>query len=207
MTTTRPENELLICVARRSLSRDRADRIASIAASQIDWNYLINTATQQGLMPLLYSHLSSSCPQSVPLEVLDRLQRAFLANSKSCLLLFGELRKLLRLFSDNGMTAVALKGPLLSATAYGDLCLRQAGDLDILIKKRDFSLAKETLITAGYRLATPLTKSQEASHLRFHCEIPFLSNGLSVVDLHWGLSPKSFRFALSPRQVIERCES
>ena len=207
MTTTRPENELLICVARRSLSGDIAARIASLAATRIDWNYLINTATQQGVMPLLYSHLSSACPQCVPREVLARLRNAFVANSKSCLLLFGELRKLLRLFSEKGITAVAFKGPLLSVEAYGDLCLRQAGDLDILIKKHDFSLAKEILVTAGYRLATPLTKSQEASHLRFHCEIPFLSNGLSVVDLHWGLSPKSFRFALNPRQVMERCES
>src|SRR5258708_5826691 len=49
--------------------------------------------------------------------------------------------------------------------------------------------------------------AQLASQLRSHCEIEFWSNGVSVVDLHWGLSPKSFHFVLDPQRVIERSKT
>jgi Uncharacterised nucleotidyltransferase len=205
--TTRPENELLVCAARRSLNDDLAARMTALVGGELDWNYLRDQATQQGMMPLLYRHLNSVCPQSVPSAILNSMKEEFIANSQTCLYLFGELRKLLRLLDQNGITAVAFKGPVLSEAVYGDIALRQAGDLDILIEPGAFRRAKDLLSSAGYGLHPPLTESQQASHLRSHCEIQFLSNGLSVVDLHWGLSPKSFHFALDPKHVIDRSKT
>jgi len=202
--TTRPENELLVCAARRSLNDDLVARMTALVEGELDWNYLRDKATQHGMMPLLYRHLNLACPQSVPAEILNSMKEEFIANSQTCLHLFGELRKLLRLLDQNGITAVTFKGPILSAAVYGSIALRQAGDLDILIEPSAFTRAKEVLTSAGYRLYPPLTKSQLASQLRSHCEIEFWSNGLSVIDLHWGLSPKSFHFALDSQLVIER---
>ncbi len=207
MIITRPENELLVCAARRSLDDDLAARMTALVDGALDWNYLRDKATQQGMMPLLYRHLNSVCPQSVPAAILNSMKEESIANSQTCLYLFGELRKLLRLLDQNGITAVAFKGPVLSEAVYGDIALRQAGDLDILIEPGAFRPAKDLLSSAGYRLHPPLTESQQASHLRSHCEIQFLSNGVSVVDLHWGLSPKSFRFALNPKHVIDRSKT
>ena len=207
MITTRPENELLVCAARRSLDHDLAARMTALVDGELDWNYLRDKATQQGMMPLLYRHLNSACPQSVPSAILNSMKEEFIANSQTCLYLFGELRKLLRLLDQNGITAVAFKGPVLSEAVYGDIALRQAGDLDIVIEPGAFRQAKDLLSSAGYRLQPPLTESQQASHLRSHCEIQFVSDGMSVVDLHWGLSPKSFHFALDPQHVIDRSKT
>ncbi len=207
MITTRPENELLVCAARRSLNDDLAARMTALVEGELDWNYLRDKATQHGMMPLLYRHLNLICPQSLPAEILNSMKEEFIANSQTCLHLFGELRKLLRLLDQSGITAVVFKGPLLSAAVYGGIALRQAGDLDILIEPSAFTRAKEVLSSAGYRLYPPLTKSQLASQLRSHCEIEFWSKGLSVIDLHWGLSPKSFHFALDPQLVIERSKT
>lgn len=207
MITTRPENELLVCAARRSLDDDRAKRMTVLVDGGLDWKYLRDKATQQGMMPLLYRHLNVVCPQSVPAPILNSMREDFIANSQTCLHLFGELRKLLRFLDHNGVTAVAFKGPVLSAAVYGAIALRQAGDLDILIEPGAFSRTKELLGAAGYRLYPPLTQSQLASQLSSHCEIEFQSGGLSVVDLHWGLSPKSFYFGLDPEDVIERAKT
>src|SRR5258706_4414626 len=207
MITTRPENELLVCATRRSLDDDLSKRMAALVEGEIDWKYLCDKATQQGMMPLLYRHLNAVCPQSVPASILNSMREEFIANSQICLHLFDELRKLLRFLDQNGVTAVAFKGPVLSAAAYGAIGLRQAGDLDILIEPGAFSRAKELLGSAGYRLHPPLTESQLASQLNSHCEIEFQSGGLSVVDLHWGLSPKSFHFGLAPEGVIERSKT
>jgi putative nucleotidyltransferase-like protein len=205
--TTRPENEVLICAARRSLSGDVAARMTALVEGELDWKYLRDKATQHGMLPLLYRHLNSVCGQAVPDGILDSMKEEFIANSQTCLHLFGELRKLLRLFDQNGIAAVAFKGPILSAAVYGDIALRQAGDLDILVETRAFRAARDLLSFAGYRLHPPLTESQLASQLRSHCEIEFWSNGLSVVDLHWGLSPKAFHFALDPKDIIDRSKT
>jgi hypothetical protein len=200
------ENELLFCVARKSLDHDLAARMTSLLNGKLDWDYLCEKAREQRLMPLLYHHLNSVDPQSVPIPILSSMRAEFVNNSKRCLYLFSELRKLLRLFDEHGITTVVFKGPVLAALVYGDIGLRQVGDIDILIESGAFGLAKQLLASAGYKMEPSLTKSQEASHLRFHCEIQFVSASANVVDLHWGLSPKAFPFALDPQQVLKRAE-
>jgi hypothetical protein len=204
---TSPEDELLLCAARRSLDDELATRMTALVDGQLDWNYLRVKAIQQGMMPLLYRHLNSVCPQRLPTAILNSMREELIANSQTCLYLFSELRKVLSVFDQNGITAVAFKGPILSATAYGGIALRQAGDIDILIEPGAFRLARGLLSSAGYTMHPPLTESQLASQLRSHCEIEFWSNGPSVIDLHWGLSPKAFHFALDPKDFIDRSKT
>src|SRR5437763_1568280 len=124
---TSPENELLFCVARKTLNNDLAARMTSLLNRGLDWSYLCEKARQQGLMPLLYQHLSAVCPQRVPASILNALREEFRNNSQRCLYLFSELRKLLRLFDEQGIRVAVFKGPVLAAAAYGDIGLRQAG--------------------------------------------------------------------------------
>lgn len=201
-----PEDELLFCVARKTVNNDLAARITALSSGALDWNYLCEKARQQRLMPLLYQHLNAVCPQNVPAPILNSLKEEFRDNSRQCLYLFSELRKVVRLFAEHGLSSVVFKGQVLAAAVHGDIGLRQAGDIDILIEPGGFSLAKQLLNSAGYKMEPSLTKSQEAAHLRFHCEIQFVTEGGSVVDLHWGLSPKSFPFGLDPGQVMQRAQ-
>jgi Uncharacterised nucleotidyltransferase len=201
-----PEDELLFCIARKTVNNDLAARMTSLLSDELDWNYLCEKARQQRLMPLLYQHLSSVCPQSVPAPILTSLKDEFRDNSQRCLYLFSELRKVARLFAEQGVPSVVFKGQVLAAAVYGDIGLRQAGDIDILIEPASFGLAKNLLNSAGYKMEPVLTKSQESAHLRFHCEIQFVADAGRVVDLHWRLSPKSFPFALDPNQVMRRAK-
>jgi hypothetical protein len=178
--------------------------MTALVDGELDWTYLREEATRQGMMPLLYRHLNSVCPQSVPPAILGAMRNAFITNSQVCLYLFSELGRLVNLLDRHGITAIAFKGPTLSASVYGDIALRQAGDLDILIAPVAFESAKELLSSGGYRMHPQLTQSQQAAHLRSHCEIEFWSNDLRVVDLHWRLSLKSFQFSLDGTDVIER---
>src|SRR5712664_3724308 len=100
---TRSEDELLFFVARKALNNDLAARMTSLLNRGFDWSYLCEKARQQGLMPLLYQHLSLVCPQSVPVPILNSLREEFRNNSQRCLYLFSELRKLLRLFEEQGI--------------------------------------------------------------------------------------------------------
>jgi hypothetical protein len=52
-----------------------------------------------------------------------------------------ELLTLLDTFKANNIMAVPFKGPLLAVAIYGDMLLRECGDLDFLIKRKDVRIA------------------------------------------------------------------
>ncbi len=205
MNDLRPENEILICVARKVLNDELSARLRALAQQEIDWDFLLAAASEHNLLPLLYNHLTAASPDLVPEPILSKLKEEFLTNDQCNLYLMGELIRILELLGANGIKALAFKGPVLAAMVYGDLALRQAGDLDVLILKEDFEKAKDLLQTAGYMMEPQLTGSQQSSHLRFHCEIQFVHHEqVSVVDLHWGVAPRTFPFTLDPSGLLDR---
>ncbi len=74
----------------------------------------------------------------------------FHVNSRRCLLFAGRLVEILRLLEANNITAIPYKGPVLAASVYDNLVLRQAGDLDILVHSRDVSKAKALISSLGF---------------------------------------------------------
>jgi hypothetical protein len=61
-----------------------------------------------------------------------------------------ELHRLFEQFEDAGVRAIPFKGPVLAATAYGDLSLRAFNDLDVLVHPEDISTAVDCLEARGY---------------------------------------------------------
>ncbi|HET6893346.1 MAG TPA: nucleotidyltransferase family protein [Pyrinomonadaceae bacterium] len=205
MTDLSTVRQFLICIARRAMDEQVGARVRSLAHGEVDWDCLVREATDHGLLPLLHTHLNATCRDLVPSSILARLKEESLANSQCNLYLMRELIRTLDLLRANSIEALAFKGPVLGAMLYGDLSLRQAGDLDILIHKEDFCRAKRLLESAGYRMEPQLSKSQQSSHLNFHCEIQFVHHEqISVVDLHWGLTPKAFPFSLNAHDLFAR---
>lgn len=182
---TRPEDELLLCCARTCMDSENAERIKALLREDIDWAYLTQMALRHGVMPLLYRSLYTTCPEAVPGATMDQLQSHFYTNALHSYFLTGELLKLLNLFEAHGIPPIPFKGPVLAASVYGDLALRQFGDLDILVHERDVLSAKDLLISQGYRPDPKLQLSWEAHFVH--------DDGRITVDLHWGITPKDTR--------------
>lgn len=194
MHEPRPEHELLLNIARR-------ERVEPCEA--LNWDYLFALAYSHGLLPLLQKHLSSS-----PTHFRARLKQESIANSQTTLHLVGKQLRLYKLFNEHKIPIALFKGPLLSQMAYGDMSLRQAGDIDVLIDRRHFRQAKLLLESLGYQMTPKLTEPLLESHLNFHCEIQFMRDDwFTVVDLHWDLAPRSFVFKLSAEEVMSRLQS
>jgi hypothetical protein len=129
-------------------------------------------------------------------------------NSQSVLYLTGKALEVQRLLNRHSIVNALFKGPLLSELAYGEVALRQAGDIDVLIHAQDFKRAKELLESIGYQMHPRLTALQQESHLGFHCEIQFMRDDwFTVVDLHWALAPRTFVFGLSTAEVMSRLKT
>lgn len=191
------ENNLLLSNARRDTNS---------VSGPIDWDYVVATAYAHGLLPLLHNHLRSV--DLVPAHIRSLLKRESVANTQNVLHLVGKQLKIYKLFKENDIPLALFKGPLLAQMAYGEMSLRQAGDIDLLINRSDFAQARLLLESLGYEMTPRLTPAQLTSHLNNHCEIQFMRDEwLTVVDLHWDLAPRSFVFGLKADEVMSRLQS
>jgi hypothetical protein len=204
----RAEEQVLLAIARRELDERGVIAVRELVQAPLDWDYVLATAFSHGLMPLLQKNLTTSAADLVSVEVMARMKRESVANSQSVLHLIGKQLKVYRLFKDAGIRVAIFKGAVLAQMAYGEVSLRQAGDIDLLIDRAHFTEARSLLESLGYEMTPRLTDAQLASHLAFHCEIPFMRDEwFTIVDLHWGLAPRSFVFALEAREVMSRLQS
>jgi hypothetical protein len=196
---SRPEDQLLLCCAQTRRTLETATRIRDLLGEDVDWEYLIRTAQGHGVASLLYWHLDVACPGLVPESVLDNLRCHFQANHLHNLFLTEELLRLLNALDARGIAAVPYKGPVLAASVYGNLALRQFGDLDILVRRHDVWRAEKLLASLGYRPQYRLAPPQNAAFLRSQSEHVFAHESVkSIVELHWAIAERAFSFPLDP---------
>jgi hypothetical protein len=204
----RPEIDLLVTAARVDATPARDDETRRLVRHGLDWEYLLTVAGRHGLRPVLHQHLNTTCPEAVPVAVRGRLRAQFQANARRNLLLTGELLQLLSQFRAHDIPALPHKGPALAVLAYGNLALREFGDLDVLIRRRDFARARDLLLARGYSPKYQLTAAQEAAYLRAHWEYVFLRPDRAVaLEIHWRTTPRAFSFPLDQERLWRRLET
>jgi hypothetical protein len=201
----RPEEQLLVCCARKQIVADKAAIARALIQQELDWNYLHELSLAHGMLPLLYANLNDLCPDGVPQEWGERLHAESLENAQWSLRLTAELFAILDLFADSGVAAIAYKGPVLATLLYGNAALRQFGDIDILVQRRELPKAFEVLRTRGYRPELVFSPAQERLYVRHGNERVFVREGSKVqVDLHWGICLPQYPFALSFESLCSR---
>lgn len=187
------EVELLLLCCRTDVDAERAERIRILTRGGIDWDYLIEMARANGVVPLLYRTLHAICPEYIPGRVLLSLRRFFQVNALHSRLLAEELLRLLRLFETNDIAVIPYRGPVLAADAYGELALRLYCDLDLVIGLEDRLRAGKLLLASGYIRA----QHAERAHKFVRTE------GRVVVELHWTFVEKHWTFRMDPERMWE----
>jgi hypothetical protein len=193
----RPEEQLLLACARTIIDAATAERIRTLSDGNIDWQYTLTQATLHRIVPLVCQSLSEICSEQVPAEVLKQMREHSSFSARYNLYRTGELIKLQRLFERNGIAALPFKGPILALAAYGNLGLRDYGDLDILVRPQDVLKTKQLLLGCGYRLVSQPGSRKEPRFSQRNKDIIFDSHdGRVRVELHWRLTGRHFDFPL-----------
>lgn len=205
-----PIGELLVACARAHVNPAELGRVEALRRQGgIAWDDLIRTAGAHGVVPLLHDSLNRAGPQEIPAEQGAQLSRGAQQNAQHNLLLMRELLKLLGAMEAEKIRVIPLKGPLLALTAYGDISLRQCGDLDILVPQRQLEQASAVLTAAGYRLDGSdhegHAESEEASALEYH-RTYLKDDGNVIVELHWQVVGDMLSFAPDPDDLWNRTE-
>lgn len=203
------ENELLLLCARSQIDRPSVKQVRFLAENkEFDWEVLFQAAVYHRVVPLLYCSLQNCCLDLVPDHILKRLRSFYLENGTRNVFIAGILLLVLKNFKKHHIHAVPFKGPLLTATVFGDLSLRTFGDLDILIAPQDMELAVHLLLEQGYTLNfdLPLDKYLKLVRKGHHANLIHPKNGL-VVELHWEMSGRYFIRNFDFNYVRARLES
>ncbi len=145
-----------------------------------DRERVISLAIRHGVLPLVYQTLKSlpatrARPQGqMPLgcytlhaEILAAFKQQYLTIAQRNMLMSAELLRIMKLLEENGIPALAFKGPVLSQMAYGDITLRQYSDLDVLVKKEDIYKIDALLKAQGYERLLALTPVQEKIWIKY----------------------------------------
>jgi len=186
------ETTLLLACARNRLDSETIKQIKTIVEEgEVDWTLVVRRAIAHGLTPLLARNLARACSDSLPVELVEPL-RAWLAQNRARgLTLAHEVLIMVDLLEARNIPAIPIKGPVLAETLFGDLALRQCGDLDLLVPKQCVSSALDVFRSRGYQLRHSLGAGQDAACRRydnqFELERP---DQMISAELHWNLIPR-----------------
>jgi hypothetical protein len=201
------EVELLLCCARTRTNPEMSRRIREAAQNKIDWVQFIRLALRHDTLALTYWNLHRICPDIVPSGVLEPLRARCEARAAEARLIAEELVGILGYLDSQGISAVPYKGPALALRLYGDLSLREFGDLDIVICERDALRARHLLIDRGYA-PRRVDTSDLNQYLRENYEMQFCRAGGKVrLDLHWRFTSRSTCLAKDPERFLQHLET
>lgn len=99
-----------------------------------------------------------------------------------------EIEHLSKLFTENQVRNLFLKGPVIAKEIYGDISLRTSKDLDILIPKKDLMRVEKILLNNGYEKEVDL-KSFGNWKWKEHHVTYFHPQKRVQVEIHWRLHP------------------
>ncbi|MCX6071516.1 MAG: nucleotidyltransferase family protein, partial [Chloroflexi bacterium] len=188
-----PEMALVLLCARTRVDAEQRHRITGLAGGTIDWARVIDLAQRHGVLSLVYRSVHAVCRGVVPQSVLGRLQIDYHRNLARNLTLTHELLRVLALLSAEGVDAIPFKGPVLALAVYSDLALRQAGDLDLLVRASDFVKAKDVLLHDTFRPTVDLSPTQAWDRLPGNGQYDFIAPATGIlVELHWDVTGAHF---------------
>jgi hypothetical protein len=201
------EQQILCFAARTRRKPADEQRLVELLREPLDWERLWRLGHMHDVLPLLAASLRPLASQApIPAAWLERAQRRFYATLLRNTALADELARVCAALSAAGVAAIPVKGVVLGETVYGNLALRPAADLDVLVRPHDLPAARATLRALGYgQRAEPLFAEL---HHPYHDPQYFhpAAGGEICLELHWALWAARF-FHLSADALWERASA
>lgn len=156
--------------------------------NDIDWEYFLQLAMHHRIYPLVYSNLKELDKTWIPHHVINILSQKYKKNTYKMLQLCGEMDYISKLFAENKIRLLFLKGPVIADDLFGDISLRTSRDLDILIPINDLEKAEKVLLSSGYeRIDSYSLNNWNWKH--YHILYSHPQKQIQI-EIHWRLHPR-----------------
>lgn len=177
------EMNLLLVFLNNNIKREQLDNYKS---KQIDWGKFLQLTLHHRVFPNIYIVLNDLNLEWIPDKVMSNLKYKYEQNVFSMLKLTSEQENIGKLFHQNSIKALFLKGPVLAADLYGDISSRTSRDIDILVPFNQLERVQGILVNEGY------VKEQQSYILlekkwRMHHEEYTHHEKNIKIEIHWRL--------------------
>lgn len=187
-----PEWSLLRTACSAGNNQQKSERIRALLRAAMRWKTLFDLAERHSVQPLLCQALLN-VPELIPSDQANLVKQIFQANLHKALLLSRELICIVDHLSARGIEVMPYKGLALAEAIYGDIALRQAGDIDLLIRAGDVVRIREAVRELGYSAQLTFSETEEAAYLRSGYEYAFDgAAGRNLLEMQWAIQPRFY---------------
>jgi len=204
--------EWSLLLAASSLDSGESDLVRGRArelqeAVKPDWEELLRLAEFHGTSSVVYQNLVS-LSELVPPAVLESLRQRYERNAQKSLFLARELMRILDRTDALEAEVIPYKGIALSEIYYGDIALRQSGDIDLIVRKRDVARIKSAVGELGYTARFTIPEDAEEDYIASGYEWTFDSSaGKNLLELQWAPQPRFYSVDFDMDGLFERAEN
>jgi hypothetical protein len=171
---------------------------------QIQWKIVLDLASKHGVLPLLTQCLSKTA-EKIPADILQNLRHEYQTNLHKALFLSRELIRILDRLSSAGIQVMPYKGLALAESLYGDIALRQSGDIDLLIRPDDLARVQMAVGELGYAPHITFSKAEQEAYLKSGYECAFDGvAGRNLVEVQWAIQPRFYAVDVEMEGLFRR---
>ena len=197
-----PELLLVLRCARLQPSPDELAALSALVRSPLNWPRVLRLAAWHRMVPLVHWRLKALGWTGVPSAIVEELTDAFLSNAALSLQRASTLLDLLAALGREGIAALPYKGPAMAAQLYGNVALRQAGDIDILVSRSHAVRARELLLGLGYSPRHPIAPNAVDFMIRSRYHETLEHPERPTVEVHWSFTNADISFPVGLEDLL-----
>jgi len=158
-------------------------------SKKIQNKLLIDLAYQHAVLPLLYRTIKALSPTHV---LVNNLKPYYIHTTQKNIAMGVELLNITALLEKHNIEVLSFKGLSLAQMMYGDIGLRQFGDLDLLIHAKDREKMITLLEKNVYHPEITLKKQSRETFFGAVNVLGFYSPTKTLIEIHWELLSKNY---------------
>ena len=194
--TLEAEWSLLLAACSEISRQGKKDRLRQSLRQPVRWKVLFDLADRHGAQPLLYQALvdvENDVEDAIPAEQNSALEQRYQTNLHKALFASRELIRIVDHLSAISIEVMPYKGLALAEMIYGDIALRQSGDIDLLIRPQDLPRIRDAVGELGYTPHLALSEAEERAYLKSGYEYAFDgAAGPNLLEVQWAIQPRFY---------------
>jgi hypothetical protein len=178
-----PELALLAACTRALWDESAAREIRSYTAAPLDWDCFLGHVTRHRITSLVFQALPTR-DGCVPPAVMERLSGAARSAAILTMRQIAETARLVGILAQAGISALVLKGPVLSVLAFGDPIRRDSRDIDLVVRAEHLDRVDAILRADTYERRKPapaMPPWQLARYRRWVHEFSYYSPSRKII--------------------------
>lgn len=167
------------------------------------WKAIVGLAAKHGVSGCLSESLKETGEGEISQKIFRKLTASYAPLWRDSLAFSTVLRQLHKIFKNEGIRFILLKGLHVAESVYGSLKKRPMQDIDLLVRKNDAEKADRLLRTMAKPEKWNRTWIEKYHYHMGYDMTPLLENIKTrlKIELHWDILPKENPFTISLDEV------